>query len=413
MHLLKRLIRAVLLAIFLVLLLLSVAISYFFFTLAGGKRAVDYILRKYDSMAVVYIGHYEGSLQNGFILKDIYIKGFPFVPDALIRIQEVRARFPLMDLPHFNLDIFNARIFIPDSDPLVFTGRVYEGQITGSLYASSLDLHEASRFGTIEDIKKNLQGFISNSDFTVKGPVFSPHLNGSFGADGIRYKSVILTNALFRVDLTLLPTWGNFQMKGDVMVDSGLIIVHHTNLKLSQSKFHYQGNIIDPMIDIRLAAKVEDMDIHLTIKGEMSNPQLLVSSDPPMPPQDALRVLFTNNALSSSNSPFNGATSNELAQNFLNYTLQDSSPQQNLGLKTKLTDNLKLGVEMEEMPTIPGGESTIYYNRKIEGEMDMTNHMSLNVAQQVLPQGRDASQSTQDAQPQGETQVYVQYKKRF
>ena len=197
-----------------------------------------------------------------------------------------------------------------------------------------------------------------------------------------------------------------------MILDSGLVNVRKVNLELSQSKFIFQGDVFNPMIDIHLGAKVEDMDIHLAIKGTLANPQLTVSSDPPMAPQEALQVLFTGNAWVSSTSPFNGVTSSELAENFLNYSLQDINDQQQLGLKTKLTDNLKLGVEMDQMPS-PPGETNTYYSRKINGEMDLSDHMSLNVSQEVLPQDSYPSQATQDAQPAAETQVYLQYKKRF
>ncbi len=99
------------------------------------------------------------ALHNGFILKDVRIKGLSYLPDAVFRIQEIHVRLPLWDLPHSDFGIFNARIFIPDSDPVVFTGEVYAGQIKGNLYAKSVDIHAASRFWTSEDIRKNLQGF--------------------------------------------------------------------------------------------------------------------------------------------------------------------------------------------------------------------------------------------------------------
>ena len=121
-------------------------------------------------------------------------------------------------------------------------------------------------------------------------------------------------------------------------------------------------------------------------------------------------MLFTGNAWSSSTSPFNGVTSGELAENFLNYSLQNANDQQDIGVKTKLTDNLKLGAEMDQTP-LPPGETNTYYSRKINGEMDLDDHMSLNVSQQVFPQ--DSYPSYQEAQSAAETQVYLQYKKRF
>ena len=99
------------------------------------------------------------------------------------------------------------------------------------------------------------------------------------------------------MDLTLIPAIGQIQVKGEMIVDSGLVNVRKINLELHTSKFIFQGDIFNPMIDIRLGAKVEDMDIHLAIKGTLANPQLIVSSDPPMAPQEALQVLFTGNAL--------------------------------------------------------------------------------------------------------------------
>jgi putative salt-induced outer membrane protein YdiY len=98
----------------------------------------------------------------------------------------------------------------------------------------------------------------------------------------------------------------------------------------------------------------------------------------------------------------------------LNYSLQDIGDQ-NLGLKTKLTDNLKLGVEMDQLPA-PPGETNIYYSRKINGEVDLNENMSLNISQEVLPQDRMPTSSvagSQDAQAGPETQIYWQYKKRF
>ena len=102
-------------------------------------------------------------------------------------------QLPLWDLRHSDLDILNARIFIPDCDPVVFTGRMSAGQIKGNLYAKSVDVHAASRFWAIEDIKKNLQGFISNIDVAIQGPCF--HLGQRLFFSGrIRYKSVLLTD---------------------------------------------------------------------------------------------------------------------------------------------------------------------------------------------------------------------------
>ncbi len=412
MHRFKRLITAIFLTILSVILLFSAVFAYLIVTPLGGKILVRYVRQQFAPVGILHIGHYEGSLHEGFVLKDVKVTGLSYFPNALLRIQEIHVRLPLWDLPHSDLGIFNARIFIPDSDPVVFTGEVTGAQVKGNIYAKSVDLQAAGRFWASEDIRKNLRGFVSNIDLTIQGPLPSPTVTGHFLIDSIRYRSVFLTDGFSRLQLTLIPAAGQVRVNGEAVIDSALVNVHKTDLELASSKFIFHGDVFNPTINIHLGNKVEDMDIHLAIKGTLAKPQLTVTSDPPMPPQEALRVLFTGNAWSASTSPFNGVTSSDLAENFLDYSLYDINEDQNLGLKTKLTDSLKLGVEMDQLPA-PPGETNIYYSRKVNGEMDMNENMSLNVSREVLPQNRDMSQSAQDAQPAAETQIYWQYKKRF
>ncbi len=406
------LIKAFLLTVFIFILLFGASFAYLVVSPLGGKLLLRYFKQKFTTVGQMHVGYFEGSLHQGITLKNVIIKGLYFFPDAVLRIQEVHVRLPLWDLPHYDLNIFNARIFLPDSDPIVFTGELCAGQIKGDLYAKSVDIHEISQNWTSKDIQKYLRGYLSDVDLTLQGPLNYPRVKGSFLLDGIRYQSVYLSEGISRVDLILSPDAHQFQMKGIVFVDSGTVNVHQKDLELQKSKFVFQGDVMKANLDINLGAKVEDMDFHLTIKGSIDHPQMIVSSDPPMNSEDALNVLFSGNAVAFSTSPFNTSSSSDLAQNFLNYSFQGNNEQQQIGMKTKLTDNLKLGAEMDPMPTAPG-ETNIYYSRKINGEMDMNDYMSLNISQEVMPQDNYPAQSTQVVRPQADTQIYMQYKKRF
>ena len=146
MHRFRRLIKAFFLTVFSIILLFSAAFAYLIVTPLGGKILIYCFKQEFSSVGLLHIGHYEDSLHEGFILKDVRIIGLQYLPDAILRIQEIRVRLPLWDLAHSDFGIFNARIFIPDSDPVVFTGRISEGWLQGNLYGKSLDLHEAFRF---------------------------------------------------------------------------------------------------------------------------------------------------------------------------------------------------------------------------------------------------------------------------
>jgi hypothetical protein len=129
--------------------------------------------------------------------------------------------------------------------------------------------------------------------------------------------------------------------------------------------------------------------------------------------QAALQMLFTGNSWSTpSASPISSGTSAELADAFFNYS-QLNNDEQRIGLKKKLTDKLKLGVEMDQLTPAMPGDSAVYYYRKIEGEMDLSNHLSLNISKHVLPQDRESYTTSQQSQQDEETQIYLQYKKSF
>src|SRR5665213_67033 len=103
MHRFKRLITAILLTVLSIILLFSAAFAYLIVTPLGGKILVRFFKQEFSSVGLLHIGHYEGSLQEGFVLKDVRITGLTYLPNALLRIQEIHVRLPLWDLSHYNL----------------------------------------------------------------------------------------------------------------------------------------------------------------------------------------------------------------------------------------------------------------------------------------------------------------------
>src|ERR1700691_4303678 len=100
MHRFRRLIISIFLTLLSIVLLFSAAFAYLIVTPWGGKLLVRYFKQQFVSVGLMHVGSYEGSLHNGFVLKDVSIRGLSYFPDALLRIQEVHVRLPLWDLPH-------------------------------------------------------------------------------------------------------------------------------------------------------------------------------------------------------------------------------------------------------------------------------------------------------------------------
>ena len=85
MHRFKRLITAIFLTVFFIILLFSALFVYLIVTPLGGKILVRYFKQEFFSVGLLHVGHYEGSLHEGFILKDVRVTGLQYFPDALLR----------------------------------------------------------------------------------------------------------------------------------------------------------------------------------------------------------------------------------------------------------------------------------------------------------------------------------------
>ena len=65
----KRLITAVFLTVFSIILLFSLGLAYLIVTPLGGKILVRYFKQEFSSVGRVHVGHYEGSLHEALFSK--------------------------------------------------------------------------------------------------------------------------------------------------------------------------------------------------------------------------------------------------------------------------------------------------------------------------------------------------------
>ncbi|MDE2028204.1 MAG: hypothetical protein KGJ11_06655, partial [Candidatus Omnitrophica bacterium] len=131
----KRLFTAIFLTVLSVILLFSAGFGFLIVTPWGGEILIHYFKQQFAAVGLMHVGHYQGNLYSGFVLTDMRIRGLSYLPDAFLRVQQVRVHLFWWDLVHPDVDIFNARLFMPESDPVVFTGQIHEGNIKGDLYA--------------------------------------------------------------------------------------------------------------------------------------------------------------------------------------------------------------------------------------------------------------------------------------
>ncbi len=366
--------------------------SYAFLTTTwGAKIATTCMIKSYVPFCDVTIGSYEGTIEKGLVLKEVTIKHIPTMKEGAVHIQELYVQIPLIHWDQVSVKVTNGRLDIGSADPIVFNGSMVKNQIKGNCYTHSMDAHQVLSALGYDDLAKNLYGFMSNLDFTVDGVVGAMHFTGHFFVDKIVYRDTTVKDGFSRLDLTVKSLGVTPSMTGFIIMDSALVQTNKINIDLTTSKVDFKEDVVNPLLDIHGSSQVEDIDIDMAIKGSLQRPRLTFNSDPPMPEEEIIAVLVT------------GKKWSEI----------DNEWSQGIGLRRKLTDAFNVGMEVQEMPSQPGHDQALGYSRIIEGQVNLTDKFSLNVAKKFFP--ADTTGTTENPQPQkdNETNFYLQYKKRF
>jgi hypothetical protein len=374
---------------------------YLLTTVSGGKAAVQFFCKQYvPKDVIVTIGNYAGTIRSGLVLRDIAVTNIPaFPPEASVRIQRLIAHVPAFDPRDLSVDIFNGRLVLPGCDPIVIEGKYTKGKIQARAYARVLDAHTLVSGVMQERFLKNLQGFITDAQMTIQGPVSGLRVTGAFFVDRIRYQDTTVSQGPGRVEAVLVLGGAKALLSGVLMMDDGLVNTRNRDIDLRPSRaFFTGGGLDDPSLDIHGTTQIEDIAIDLSIKGTLQKPELKARSDPPMDQDMLWMVLAAGRAWTPSSLKYNEQT-------------------KALGVQKNVTDEFKLGLEFEETPVRPGQPVT-EYSRTVQGAMLLTDKFSINIAEKLLPQDRSSipaqsDPTNTDPRRQNESQIYLKYKNTF
>lgn len=390
-HQFKHIILSVLVVCCWMAIALCISAYAFLTTTWGAKIVVNYLFGR-APFSHMSAGRYAGTVERGLWLNKVVLDNLPSIKQGALHLQELYVQIPLIHWNEATVKITNARLMLPFSDPVVFNVTVNKGHIQGNCYAGNVDVHQVISLLGYDDLAKFLHGFISRIDLKIQGEVFAPELTGHFFTDRVIYKETSVSDGFGRLDLTIKSLGRKPLMTGYVIMDSALVETKKVKVDLVTSKVDFNGDATNPFLDIHGSTQVEDINIDMAIKGSLQKPLLLFNSDPPLSEEDILMTLVTGKS----------------------WTGVEHDLSQGVGLRKKLNDAFNVGMELEEMPSLPGQAQTPGYARTIEGQMNVTDSISINAAKKFLP----ALESTPTAttavpQRQNDAQFYLKYKKRF
>ncbi len=433
---LKHILTAISLTTVSLALIISCFTAWILYTTDGAKLVYQ-AWKKFNYLPFnLSIGQWEGNLVHGLTFKNMDITGLSLLPiGAQIKVQQVDMTFKGLQLHDAYGKFTNARMLLPGTDPLVVQANVEKGILTANIFARTIDIGEMAGLLPLNLRKGILSGFVTHVDLVIKGNLDRIALDGRLIVDRIQYTTTVVSDGPGEIHLVFTPpfTTSAVHMTGLAQMTEGKVQARRIMLDLGQSRVMFKGDVTNPQLDIHASSVIDKITIDVGFKGTLKNPEMIVASDPPMSSDVLLIMLATGKTFGGSSAiKDNGKISGELVTDFIDYSLlggqgggfakryglsvsnvQYDNEGKKIGLKKKITEDMRIGVEIEQMPYILNRSTE--YSKKVEGEVDVTEHLSVNVSQKVLPR-EDKSKnigSNQTSSSKGESEIYLKYQSRF
>ncbi len=292
------------------------------YTPKGGEfavvKAAEYAI---DSQEMT-VASSRGSLRRGLVLTDLVLE-FEAKSDAVIKIQELTLRIDDVSKEGIVAEIHNGRIIIPNADPVVFFGKIINGNIDIDGSTKSLN-----RRVLTENFPMNLTSDIyfdvANVDFRIDGTLSFLKIKASFDLKNGLYKKFKAKGARVRIEGDIEKKVNDWKPSGDIVVVGGEVKGEKTaTVNIVKGVIGFNKLWLEPDLDIRGKSEVDKVKISINVTGNFKKPNIILTSEPSVPKEKLLLMLATNRGWEATAEAIKAGqvVSADVAKEFINYFL--------------------------------------------------------------------------------------------
>ncbi len=407
----------------------SLVTYYFLFTNKGSTFIAKAALLKYTRAQSVNIGKSEGNLDRILVFHDLEIEGAKILRfNNLVKIQKLEVSFESFNLAGINVKIYNGRLQFPASEIIVFQGNFKKSILDVNVYSNGFNVERIAGFFSEIKYLKNISGSLSNIDIYVKGPVFAPQVSGVCQIEKLLRKDFSLSDCSARFDLRLKDVNKESKLAGTVFLNSGIISGPKVALiTLGESKILLSEDPKKISFDFKGTADVEGTKINIVLKGMLDKPELMLSSDPPLPQERLLAMLVTRKSWNATEVALDkGQFSFDLVKDFMDYFIFSGSGSKmfkQLGISdiSVTLEQEKKGVTIKKavckkidasysVEQSQGKAAAPTTTQKVGGEYKITDELSIG-AEKELKKADETGAVPEGQKP--DDKVMIKFKKIF
>lgn len=424
--------------IILVLFVLAVAVimgigGFFLFNAKGNKILIKTVLERNEVSESVFIKEYSGNLGQGLLLENLVLTNLKYLPmENFLKIQRLFIDITSLKLDGLIVELENARLFLPYSDPVLLNGKLKNNVLEANIFSSKFGLGQIQRLIPAIREFSNIAVNFENIDLYIKGSLEKQELDGSLFLKRLTYEGFALEHCPIDIKLSFSQQDDQIKPEGVINFKEGTVYSPKTALRLKESQIIFHGNIKNPNLNIHGESVIDKVKITLFVRGTKESPEIQLTSQPSLPEKQLMLMLATGKRWKSlEDSMEQGKLSADISKDFVDYFLfggQGSVLAKRLGLhdvdvtfekdkkgisaKKDLSNKLDVGYGVEKEITTEGETTT----QKFQGDYKLTDEITFSVERELKGQTSN-DKSTQfeqeiNAPPPNDT-ILLKYKKDF
>lgn len=416
--------------LFTLLLIVGTGMGLALFSTRTVETILEQAIAKADVREDIQYESVEGNIIQGVTFEQLEITNLAKFPvGTILRIQSLFVNLTDLGVHGLTVKIKNARLRFPGAEPIVIEGGLRDEILAVNVYSKDLDIHTLlDYFPAFKKKLYGLKGSAKDIDLYVKGEYTSPVITGSFMLDEFDYRGITLTETPGEVDLHVLHWNNEMELKGIVSVLSGTIRSKRTLVKLNPGKITFAGEANNPTFDLKGSSTIEKIKIAITLKGNVREPDLHLSSDPSFPKNRLMLMLATGKTWKRTDESLdNGNVTGSLTHDFIDYfvfggtanrfaqklglseiSVDFDKDKRGIGAKKAVTNKLDVGYSVAQ-PRDPALQGTT--TQKLEGEYKVTNKLSVGVEREIT--SKQAEESASEEAKSNNDKVLLKYKREF
>jgi len=405
------------------------AFYYLLFTTKGSNSIVKLAISQYSKLDDVKIKKTEGSLSDKLILRDVEIKNIKWLPEgSILKIIEVEADLNFLNLKKSYLKINNSTLYLTGIGKFLIYGKYQGNLLDFNIYSKHINLDQLLDTLPVDSKLKKISGVINDFDLYLKGSFSKPQVFGEFKIAEIRQEGFAAVNCPGSFNLELKDVSKEMEVYGQIKLKSGKLNGKKTaTVILEPSSIIFEGNLKEPKLNFKANAYVEKIKIDIALKGTFNNPDLKLSSIPPMSKEKLLIMLATGKSWKGADTAaYDKGLPVGLAVDFLDYFIFSGSVAQltkKLGVKdlSLKVDNSSKGLSMkkelnEKIDVLYETEQSMFQDskpqtiQKVGVEYKITESISLDANREIKQNNKNESQTDKTKE---DNKIGVQFKKEF